>query len=193
MSRLEQALAALDALHAVDPRKVEVDGAPVPAELDYARRMSAALEEVFDSPSDVLRLAVRAQHLQRWRLPRTDYPMTKVGYHAWRRAQKEAHAILAIDTLRPLGFDESTLTRLGALIRKKNRATDPETQALEDAACLVFLDRELKAFAEGRDEDHLVDILRKTWAKMSERGRTAALTRSFDAPTTALIERALST
>ncbi|MCA9604781.1 MAG: DUF4202 domain-containing protein, partial [Myxococcales bacterium] len=135
MSRLEAAIAAIDALHADDPEHVEVGGASVPAELDYARRMSAALERVIDDPSDALRLAVRAQHLQRWRIPRADYPMTAPGYHAWRTAQSRAHAELAVETLRPLGFDEETLGRVSALVQKKRRTTDPEAQALEDAAC----------------------------------------------------------
>ena len=192
MSRLDDALAALDALHAEDPESIELDGHAVPAELDYARRMSAALRQVADAPSDALQLAVRAQHLQRWKIPRDAYPRTKPGYHAWRNAQKKAHAELAVATLRPHGFDDATLDRVAALVRKRNLASDPETQALEDAACLVFLQTKLSEFAAGRDEGELVDILQKTWKKMSERGRAAALALPLDETAQALVRKALS-
>ena len=192
MSRLDDALAALDALHAEDPESIELEGQAVPAELDYARRMSAALRQVADAPSDALQLAVRAQHLQRWKIPRDAYPRTKPGYHAWRNAQKKAHAELAVATLRPHGFDDATLDRVAALVRKRNLASDPETQALEDAACLVFLQTKLSEFAAGRDEGELVDILQKTWKKMSERGRAAALALPLDETAQALVRKALS-
>jgi len=192
VSRLDDALAALDALHAEDPESIELEGQAVPAELDYARRMSAALRQVADAPSDALQLAVRAQHLQRWKIPRDAYPRTKPGYHAWRNAQKKAHAELAVATLRPHGFDDATLDRVAALVRKRNLASDPETQALEDAACLVFLQTKLSEFAAGRDEGELVDILQKTWKKMSERGRAAALALPLDETAQALVRKALS-
>ncbi len=193
MSRLEAALAAIDDLHAADPERiVAADGTSVPAELDYARRMSAALARVFDGPSEALELAVRAQHLQRWRLPRTDHPATRAGYHAWRTAQAKAHATLAVETLRPLGYDEETLGRVASLIQKKRRAADPEAQALEDAACLVFLETQLAAFAAGRDRAQVIDILQKTWTKMSPRGHAAALALPLDGPARALVEEALA-
>ncbi len=191
MSRLEAALAAIDALHAEDPVAVDVDGAPVPAELDHARRMSAALERVCDAPSELLRLAVRAQHLQRWRIARAEYPMTRAGYLAWRAAQAKAHAELAVQTVRALGYDDEELARLSALVQKKRRATDPDAQALEDAACLVFLDAQLAEFARGRDAAQVVDILQKTWTKMSPRGRAAALALPLAPTARALVERAL--
>lgn len=192
MSRLDDAFAALDALHAEDPDTVALDGQTVPAELDYARKMSAALTEVADAPSEALQLAVRAQHLQRWKIERDDYPRTTPGYHAWRNAQKKAHAELAVATLRPLGFDDATLDRVAALVRKKDLARDPETQALEDAACLVFLQTKLSEFAAGREEAELVDILQKTWKKMSERGHEAALALPLDETARALVRKALS-
>ena len=191
MSRLDDAIAALDALHAEDPSRVVVDGEEVPAELDYARRMSAALEGLVDAPSEALRLAVRAQHLQRWKIPRDDYPRTKPGYHAWRNAQKAAHAALAAETLRGAGYDGGTIARVEHLVRKKDLARDPETRALEDAACLVFLESRLASFAEGRDEDELVEILRKTWKKMSERGRERAVALPLEPRARALVARAL--
>ncbi|MCB9597927.1 MAG: DUF4202 domain-containing protein [Sandaracinaceae bacterium] len=192
MSSLEAALSAIDALHAEDPDTVEVDGVVVAAELDYARRMTDALERVIDAPSDALRIAVRAQHLQRWRLARAAFPSTRPGYHAWRTAQGKAHAELAVETLRPLGFDEALLDRVASLVRKRGRATDPEAQALEDAACVVFLETRLEAFAAERDDDQVIEVLQKTWAKMGPRGREAALAIELSASARALVERALA-
>lgn len=188
MSRLDDAIAAIDALHAEDPAR----DAGEPAELVYARRMTAALERLAPDASEALQLAVRAQHLQRWTLPRSDYPEGKAGYHAWRNEQKRRHAALAAEALRGAGYDDATITRVGELVQKRRLSKDPETQALEDAACLVFLENRLLDFAEGRDEDGLVTILQKTWAKMSEAGRAQALALELSDAARALVARALA-
>lgn len=67
---------------------------------------------------------------------------------------------------------------MAALIRKEGlKKDDAETQALEDVACLVFLDDGLVEFENGfaGGEEKVVDILRKTWGKMGPRGRELAL------------------
>lgn len=188
MDRLERALAAIDALHLQDPTRVVVDGAEVAAELDYARRMSAALGRLVDEPTEALRIAVRAQHLCRWKIPRGDHPVGKAGYHAWRTAQKRAHAELAAETLGGVGYDAETIARVGALIEKRSLSTDPEAQTLEDAACLVFIERDLAPFAERRTEADLVVILRKTWKKMSPAARDLALAIELTPTVRALVE-----
>jgi hypothetical protein len=184
-------MSAIDALHADDPATETIDGEEVPKELLYARRMSAALERLVPGASDALRLAVRAQHLVRWRIPRADYPDGKAGYHAWRTEEKRMHATLAADALRSAGVDEATVARVGELVQKKRLATDPEAQALEDAACLVFLEHELTAFARDREHAQIVDILQKTWKKMSENGRALALALDLPPSSRALIAEAL--
>ncbi|MCZ7684043.1 MAG: DUF4202 domain-containing protein [Sandaracinaceae bacterium] len=189
--RLDRALAALDALHAEDPEQVELDGAPVPAELLYARRMTAALAQLTTEPSEELRLAVRAQHLCRWRLPRSSYPDGKAGYHAWRREEARRHAELAAATLREAGYGEDAVLRVGALIQKKDLSRDPAAQAVEDAACLVFLEHYAEAFARGRHEAQLVDIVQKTWRKMSPRARELAHALPLAGGVRALVLRAL--
>lgn len=191
MTPFEAAMSAIDALHADDPAIETVEGEAVKKELAYARRMSAALERLMPDASDALRLAVRAQHLQRWRIPRADYPDGKAGYHAWRTEEKRMHAVLAADALRGAGIDGPTIERVAELVLKKRLATDPEAQALEDAACLVFLEHELTAFARDRDHAQVVDILRKTWNKMSESGRALALALDLPPASRALIAEAL--
>lgn len=190
--RFRRAIEGLDALHAEDPRTVIVDGAEVPEELLYARRMTAALARLTSAPSEALSLAVRAQHLCRWRLPRARYPEGRAGYHAWRREQAKQHASLAASTLREAGYDEDIVARVTRLIEKKDRARDPEAQALEDAACLVFLEHELDGFAEGREDAQLIAILQKTWPKMSEHGRALALELPLSTRGRALLDAALA-
>ena len=83
----QRALTELDALHAQDPRQVEVEGETLPLELWHAGRMSTWLERVVEAPSELVQLAVRSQHLQRWEVPRSEYPEGRVGYLTWRRDQ----------------------------------------------------------------------------------------------------------
>ena len=192
MPAFHEAMRALDAVHARDPRFVGCDGEQVPEELDYARRMSAALAQVDPDASLALRLAVRAQHLERWSLPRVDYPAGPAGYHRWRNEQKSRHAALASDVLAGAGVDAPTIARVAELVQKKNLRRDPETQALEDAACLVFIEAQLANFAEGRDESSLISIVQKTWAKMSPKAQALALALPLAEDVRALLERALA-
>jgi hypothetical protein len=131
-----------------------------------------------DAP-EALRLAARCQHIQRWKIARADYPMTRPGYHQWRTRLRDFHADLAATILRQSGYDEAIVNRVRSLIRKEALKSDPEVQALEDVVDLVFLESYLNAFVAKHadyDEAKFVDILKKTGKKMSARGREAALT-----------------
>ena len=179
---LQAAFAAFDAANARDPNHVVVDGEEVPAELLYGRRMSARLDAYLPAASDALRLAARAQHLERWRIPRGDYPMDRAGYHAWRNDLKRFHARRARELLGDLGPAGPQAARLrdlaervGFLLQKKALKRDGETQALEDVVCLVFLEHYAAAFAAKHETPQVVRILAKTLAKMSARGRAAAV------------------
>jgi hypothetical protein len=188
VSRLERAIAAIDAVHAEDPEK-DVSGRP--KELVYAERMSAWLDRLAPEASEPLRLAVRCQHLRRWAIARSDYPEGKVGYLRWRKEESLAHAALAGEILGRAGYDDAK--RVQSLIKKERIKHDPEAQLLEDTACLVFLEHELATFAAKHREEKLVDILRKTWGKMSPAGREAALALELPAPLRALVEKAVAT
>ena len=189
---LAAALAAFDRANAADPHLEDSEDGPQAKELLYGRRMSACLAEVYPEASVELQLAARAQHLERWRTPRDSYPEGRVGYLTWRRDLKAFHAERAAEILRDLGFDEAVIARVGALLRKERLKQDPESQALEDVACLVFLTHHFAAFAEGHDDAKLVDILRKTWRKMSERGQQAALALPLDGKPLQLVQAALA-
>jgi len=169
-SRLDAALARFDALNREDPR--QDDGQP--HELVYACRMTAWLERLAPDASEELRLAARAQHIGRWRLPRERFPEGRAGYKRWRSECARMHADLAAGILAEVGYRAEEVERVRDLLTKKRLADDPEVQTLEDTACLVFLEHEFAAFAQKHERDKLVDIVRKTWGKMSERGRAAA-------------------
>ena len=173
--RFREAMARFDRANAEDPNLETVDGASHPKELLYARRMSDALERFAPDASEVVRLAVRCQHIRRWTVPRDSYPDGRDGYRRWRTDLGRFHAETAGGILREVGYDDATVGRVRALLRKERLKADPEVQLLEDVVCLVFLRHYLAPFAARHEEEKVVGILRKTWPKMSERGRSAAL------------------
>jgi hypothetical protein len=177
--RFARAVDGFDAANGEDPNGEPVDGVLRPKELLYAERMTAMLARFAPDASEVVRLAARCQHIQRWKIPRADYPLTRVGYHQWRLRLRDFHADLAATILREAGYDDATIARVRSLIRKEALKTDPEAQALEDVVDLTFLESYLADFVAkhvGYDEAKFVDILKKTAKKMSPRGRAAVLT-----------------
>ncbi len=191
-SRFVEAIRRLDAIHAQDPRRERVDGVDQPYELVYAQRMSDCLEQVAPDASEALRLAVRAQHLRRWSIPRERYPEGRAGYHAWRRALASQQASEAAVVLAEVGYPEQLCEHVARLIRKENLRRDPEAQTLEDVACLVFLRYYFRPFAAKHDEERLRIIVRKTWRKMSERAQELALALPLAPAERALIVKALA-
>lgn len=154
-----------------------VDGAARPRELVYAERMSAMLERYAPNASEPLKLAARCQHIQRWQVPRSDYPKDRIGYLRWRKDASTMHARVATQILRDVGYDEATIGRVASLLRKEHLKSDAEAQTLEDVAALVFLESYLAEFARSHaeyDTAHFEDILSKTARKMSARGRATA-------------------
>ena len=194
-ARFSAAIAEFDAANATDPNLETVGGASLPKELVYAQRMSAMLARFVPDASEALELAARCQHIERWKIPRSEYPMTRAGYQQWRARLRDFHADRAAGILRETGFADGTVDRVSSLIRKERLKADPEAQALEDVVALVFLESYLDGFVATHpayDEAKLVDILQKTARKMSARGREAALSR-IDPPAAlrAVIRKAL--
>lgn len=186
--RFDAAIARFDAAHAEDPQK---DAAGQPQELVYAQRMSAWLAKLAPDACEALRLAARCQHIRRWAIRRGDYPEGAAGYRQWRIDEAAAHAVVAREMLEKAGYDEPAIERVQALVRKERLKLDADTQLLEDVGCLVFLEHYFAEFARKHDEAKLVDILRKTWRKMSPRGHEAALGLDLPAPLRGLVEKAL--
>lgn len=178
-TRFNNAIASFDAINAQDPNLITVDGSKQPKELIYAQRMSDMLERYAPDASEPLRLAARAQHIQRWSSPRTDFPMTKPGYMQWRAQLKNHHAQVASTVLKENGYDEGTIQQVSRLLKKENLRENPDMQTLEDVIVLAFLEHDLDDFVHKHsdyDEEKFITILRKSYLKMSDQGRSAALT-----------------
>lgn len=181
----------IDAAHAADPTRAP-DGRA--AELVYADHMEAWVARLVPAASPLLRLAARSQHLERWSVPRATFPDGKAGYLAWRRSLYTRQAERARALLLDAGVPAADAADVATWVSKTGLKTNAGTQALEDAACLVFLENEIGAFAAQHaayPREKFVDILRKTWRKMSPRAQQAALTLTLPAAIAALVREAV--
>ena len=192
MSRLENTLKAIDLLHANDPEKEEVNGESFPAELLYAQRMTEWMNKLESNPSDEVQIAVRSQHLCRWEIPRKDYPMDRPGYLKWRTDLGKLHAEKAAEAMQTNGYEEVVIEATKKIIRKQNLKNSPEAQLMEDCACLVFIENGFLEFAAKYPEEKVIDIVQKTWNKMSEKAHDAALKLSLPDEALTIIKKALS-
>lgn len=168
--RYATAVSIIDSANAEDPTIVEVRGERVPLALAHGRLAAEWMERLVPDAEESLLLAARAHHLRRWAVPRASYPEGRAGYLRWRRDQKNRHATEVADILLAAGYDEATIHRVQMLVRRQRIEVESGTQWVEDAACLVFLETQLVGVAGQLDRDHLIDVIRKTAAKMSERG-----------------------
>ncbi|MEW7290553.1 DUF4202 domain-containing protein [Aquimarina sp. 2304DJ70-9] len=190
--KLSEAYTLFDKANAKDPNKEELNGVLIPKELLYSQRMTQTLEQFDPEASDVLKLAARSQHICRWEIPRSSYEMDRVGYLKWREDLKKFHAQKTSEILTILGYDQETIDRVSFLLQKKKLKKDEETQALEDVICLVFLNFYYEDFLAKHTDEKIIDILQKTWRKMSEKGHQAALKLSYSKKALDLVQKALS-
>ena len=190
--RFTTALRRFDEANARDPNHESVNGSPRPRELIYAGWLTDWLLRLCPDASEPLRLAARCQHLCRWEIPRDSYPLNRPGYLRWRADLKKFHAQKAGEILREVGYDEATIQRVQELNLKKNFPDDPETCVLEDALCLVCLERQFTALAAKSEDKKMINALQKSWLKMSPIAHAEALKLNYGSREKALIERALS-
>ena len=190
--RFEDALRLIDEANSEDPNNESFEGEEYPKELLYSMRMTNWLDTIEPQASEALRLAVRSQHIRRWEISRSEYPLGRKGYHQWRTCLYEYHGEKAAEILEKVGYDVETIARVRMLLKKKGLKTDTETQTLEDVACLVFLESYFWDFSRLHDEEKIIGILRKTWAKMSARGQEAARELSLNAGAQDLLNKALT-
>jgi hypothetical protein len=180
-ARFDQAIALFDAANAQDPNQDQGQ----PKELLYAQRMTEMIGRYAPDASEVAQLAVRAQHIRRWTVPRSDYPMTKEGYYAWRTGLYKFHAETAGELMRQAGYDDAMIEQVKAAVGKRGLKTNPDTQMLEDVTDLVFIEHYMLGFA-GQHADYTeekwLDIIRKTWKKMSSRAHAFATSGGIKLP-----------
>lgn len=169
-ARYATAVAAIDSANAEDPTVVEVRGESAPLALVHGRLAAEWMQRLVPEASEALLLAARAHHLRRWVVPRSSYPEGRPGYLRWRRDQKDRHATEVADILLAVGYDEATIHQVQTLVRRQRLDAGSGTQAVEDAACLVFLETQLIDVSEQLERDHLIEVVQKTARKMSPEG-----------------------
>ncbi len=174
-ARLRQALDRIDELNRADPHRIQVRGESRPKELTHAAMVSAWIERLRPDADDALRIAAHGHHVRRWAIPRREYPQGRRGYLRWRQALQELHAATLGEVMTEAGYEPAAIERAQDLVRKKNLRRDVDAQAMEDALCLVFLETQLGEFRTRQPDHRTMDILRKTWAKMSAEARALAL------------------
>ncbi|WP_405400241.1 DUF4202 domain-containing protein [Maribacter sp. Asnod2-G09] len=174
-----------------DPNTEVFEGTTYPKEVLYGIRMTERLNEFDPTASEALRLTARCQHICRWEIPRESYEMNREGYLRWRQELKKFHGKKAASILEDVGYDDETIDNVKFLLEKKQLKKNEETQSLEDVICLVFLEFYFEPFAHKHPEDKTIDILQKTWKKMSKKGQEAALKLPLSKYSLDLITKAL--
>ncbi|RXG11962.1 putative protein DUF4202 [Leeuwenhoekiella aestuarii] len=192
MTKFQQAIKAIDKENSQDSNRELVEGKSYPKELLYSERMTRQLLLFEPKASKELQIAARAQHICRWKSPREDYPMDRIGYLKWREDLKKMHAKLTTNILEQLDFEKDFIDRVQFLIKKKLIKKDEETQTLEDVICLVFLQYYFEDFASKHKGEKVINIIQKTWLKMSKRGQAEALKLPLNDKTLELVNRALA-
>lgn len=174
MLPLECAITAIDQANQQDPNRAEIAGQLQAKEYVYSQHMTRWLFKLEPNPSELMQIACRAQHLERWIIPRNTHPMGLKGYYQWRTACNEMHGQRAAEIMAQCGYDAQDCQHVATVISKRELRQDADTQLLEDVACLVFLERYFAEFYEQKpdyDEEKWLRIVSRTWAKMSERAR----------------------
>lgn len=189
---IEQAHAKMNAINATDPQMIETTEGPRPRELVMAERLEVWVRRLQPHASVPLLLAARSQHLGRFRLPRSEYPEGRIAYLKWRKDQSKAHAALAREILQEVGFDQATIEAVVRINQKQGLKAGTDMQVMEDALCLSFLQHEYAEFSQKHDDAKVIDIVKKTWAKMSTEAHDLALQLPFEGRPLDLIKQALA-
>ena len=183
--KFEKALALYDAANSKDPNIESDNGKDVPKELLYSQRMLDMINRYQPDADDVAKLAVAAQHIERWKSPRSDYPMNRKGYHQWRTNLYKFHAETAAIFLEEAGYDEAFIERVKLAIGKKDLRNNADTQILEDVAALTFIEHYMTTMYKNfpqYDEQKWIDIIIRTWKKMSPEAHEFALSGDVKLP-----------
>jgi hypothetical protein len=183
----QAAIAAFDQANNEDPNKEMADGKEYPRELLYSRRMSEMRERYAPDATEAVKLAVHAQHIQRWKTPRSNYPMDRTGYLQWRTGLYKFHAETAGRIMKEVGYDDEMIARVKTIVSKKGLKVNPETQLMEDVVDLVFIEHYITGFAAQHpeyDEEKWIQIIRKTWQKMSSHAHEFVLAGKIKMPET---------
>lgn len=188
--QFKKAIDAFDAYNENDPNKEEYEGKVFSKEVLYAQRMTAWLHRFAPDAPEYIKLTARCQHIGRWEIARSNFPMDKKGYLQWRNQEKIHHAKIAEEILKGCLYDVDTIEKVKFLLLKKELFTNADTQLLEDVICLVFIEFYIDAFAAKHDDEKMVDIIKKTLKKMSPKGIAATSNIHLSEKIKSLIQKA---
>jgi hypothetical protein len=191
MDKIDKAFALFDEYNKRSPEHVIWDGEDFPIEYFYSLKLYKWVQKLEPHASESLLLASRSQHIGRWEIPRNSYPEGRVGYLKWRQELSRFHAAKATALMAEAGYDRAEQDKVKEIILKQKLKLNPDVQTIENALCLVFLEFQFDDLISRQSEEKMIDILRKTWAKMSEPGQTMALTLNYSPAGKALLEKAL--
>jgi len=194
IDRYRATIAAIDAANAGDQRTVAIDGTVRPYEAVYSQRMARRLAAMYPDASELLRIAAHGQHIRRFDIPRSRFPIGRDGYNEWRRTCREHHAALLGNIMRRHGYDERDIDHVAKLVKKEQLKKDRESQALENVVDVVFLEHYFDEFFgkySHYDDTKIIDIIGKTLRKMSPKGHRAVLALELPERTRNLVLAAL--
>lgn len=191
MNSVQSVIEELNQLNARDPNQLEVEGSLRPRQLVEALRLADWVARLRPEPTPALAIAPHCQHLMRWTMPRSEYPDGRLGYLKWRKDLAKMHAAKAAEVMRKHHLDETIIAQVRAINLKESLKANPDAQTMEDALCLTFLQYDLEDFSAKHPEEKVVDILQKTWSKMSEPAREMALSLPLSQRASQLITKAL--
>ncbi len=189
---LQATLNAIDEVNQHDPNLEYAGEQQWPKELLYSQRMSQQLAQFYADAPDTLQIAARGQHIARWQIPRSDYPMDKIGYKRWRTELGKMHARKTAAIMSDNGYSAQDIAQTEQLLTKRGIKSEPLVQALEDVICLVFVEYYMDDFAAKHERAKVIDIIQKTWRKMSEEGHAAALKLPLSEASQSLVQEALA-
>tara|TARA_B100000809_G_scaffold32497_1_gene28373 strand:- start:46329 stop:46916 length:588 start_codon:yes stop_codon:yes gene_type:complete len=189
--KFQLAIQLFDKANNEDPNQEIWEGKSYPKEVLYGQRMTAMLTQFDSESSEEIQLAARCQHICRWEIPRDSYEMNRVGYLQWRTDLKKFHAKKAGEILASVGYSDVIIEKVAFLLQKKQLKKNEDTQTVEDVICLVFLQFYFDDFIAKHPEEKMIDIVMKTWKKMSEKGHDAALQLSYSETSLTIVKKAL--
>ncbi len=194
MIATKKAIQNIDLLNSEDPNKTTIAGKEWSNEVLYSQRMTEWLFKLNSNPSAALQIAVRANHIMRWKLDRKTYPMDRQGYLQWREDLIAYHISETIKIMKKLSFPTDEMLKLEKIMSKQHIKQDADCQTYEDVICLVFLEHYFASFYSDKqvEEDKMITILRKTWFKMSKTAQAEALKLDMPEQATAIVHKALN-
>ena len=184
-SSYTKALELIDKANSADPNQISIDGKDCPKELLYSERMTDMLHRFKPDADEAQKLAIRAQHIERWKTPRNTYPMDRIGYLKWRKDLYKIQANRVAGLCRDAGCDEIDIDRIHTMVSKKNIKTNADTQLLEDVTDICFMEHYLEEFVAKHpdySEEKWIEIIQKTWQKMSDDAHSFVLAGSIKLP-----------